>query len=168
MHRSEARWKENTTQNFSKDSQFPSEIHSYKLLPQLYRDLFSISTDLNRFSTGSRFIVTSLLLVWCSALLCSELMLSCPLRLFDVGGQRSERKKWIHCLRTWPPLSSVWLWVDTTRCSMKTRPRWALNTHSHAETQTRTSVLMLWHTQTQLRTLSVCVSYTLKCANLTH
>lgn len=21
----------------------------------------------------------------------------CPLRLFDVGGQRSERKKWIHC-----------------------------------------------------------------------
>ncbi len=30
--------------NFSKDSKFPSDIHSYKLLN---RDLFSISTDLN-------------------------------------------------------------------------------------------------------------------------
>uniref|UniRef100_A0A672MNC5 FERM domain containing kindlin 2 n=1 Tax=Sinocyclocheilus grahami TaxID=75366 RepID=A0A672MNC5_SINGR len=37
--------------------QFPSEMHSYKLLLQLYRDLFGISTDLNRFSTGSRFIL---------------------------------------------------------------------------------------------------------------
>ncbi len=33
--------------NFSKDSQFPSEIHSYKLLLQMYRYLFGISADLN-------------------------------------------------------------------------------------------------------------------------
>ncbi len=86
--------------------------------------------------------------------------------MWEVRGRRGRNGS--TALRTWPPLSSVWLWVDTTRCSMKTRPRWALNTHSHTETQTRTSVLMLWHAQTQLRTLSVCVSYTRKCANLTH
>ncbi len=32
--------------NFSEDSQFPSETHSYKLPP--YRDSFNISADLNR------------------------------------------------------------------------------------------------------------------------
>ncbi len=35
--------------------QFSSEIHSYKLLPQLYRDLFGISTDLNRHIFESVF-----------------------------------------------------------------------------------------------------------------
>ncbi len=39
--------------NFSKDSPFPSEIHSYKLL--LYCDLFSISNDLNRHIFESIF-----------------------------------------------------------------------------------------------------------------
>ncbi len=41
--------------NFSKDSQFSSEKHSYKLLLQLYRDLFGISTDLNRHIFESIF-----------------------------------------------------------------------------------------------------------------
>lgn len=38
-----------------------------------------------------------MLLVWCCALLWWAHVELCPLRLFDVGGQRSERKKWIHC-----------------------------------------------------------------------
>ncbi len=65
MHRSEVRWKENTTSTFLKT--VPSEIHSYKLLLQLYRNLFGISNDLNylnRISTGSRLIVTSLMKVF--------------------------------------------------------------------------------------------------------
>lgn len=89
--------------------------------------------------------------------------------MWEVRGRRGRNGS--TALRTWPPLSSVWLWVDTTRCSMKTRPRWALNTHSHAQacvhTQTCTSVLMLWHTQTHEQLHMHCASYTL-CAHLTN
>ncbi len=44
MYYTEAWWKENTTWTFLKTE----EIHSYKLPPQLYRDSFNISKDLNR------------------------------------------------------------------------------------------------------------------------
>ncbi len=41
--------------NFSKDSQLASEMHSFKLLLQLYRDLFGISTVFNLHTFESVF-----------------------------------------------------------------------------------------------------------------
>ncbi len=65
MHNTEARRKEKKHLNFSKDSKFPSDIHSYKLQPLIEsRFLYHLnqfeSSHMDRFSTGSRFIVTSL------------------------------------------------------------------------------------------------------------
>ncbi len=58
--------------------------------------------------------------------------LACVLKVCDVSspgclmwGDRDQRgKNGFTALRMWQPLSSVWQWVDMTKCFMKTKPRW--------------------------------------------
>ncbi len=59
--------------------------------------------------------------------------LACVLKVCDVSspgclmwGDRDQRgKNGFTALRMWQPLSSVWQWVDMTKCFMKTKPRWS-------------------------------------------
>lgn len=64
---------------------------------------------------------------------------TCVLKVCDVSspgclmwGDRDQRgKNGFTALRMWQPLSSAWHWVDTTKCSMKTRPRWTTTLRQH-------------------------------------